>query len=1051
MALLLATGCGGSKPSPLPQQATYASVMGAGTCRSDSTGEPLLVDWRPEQRADLEVAMRSGVAVVKYDCQSLELLPDCSVEGSYGFMGVTTKEQVVRFEDADEVRANLPFSGMKLGAELSRGTTLDVALVMIGKKMSTRREARRQELHGRCAGASHFVRGVTVGAFAMASGASGQAALASEMFGVGASASTRSAKQVMNKEGRLDSCEAANPESPIPPSQCGAPLRMQLLPIDGALAVANDIPACPPGFVLSGEKCTKPSENVAYLCQGDDVAGCTKQCERRDARSCTRLADMYFHGKVVPMDRRQAASIYDRACELGDLLACNTRAAFHYGDRDYGRALGLYKQACDGGEESACANLGTMYKEGRGVPKDEARAATLYRLACDGGNPPACGMLGDMVADGRGVAKDPARALELFERACQGSFPRGCANLGRRYMEGTGVPKDPAKAFELLTRACDGDDGRGCMFLGHLYAKGIGTRQDELRAFSLYQRACDGNYLQACMFVGSMYELGQGIAKNVNAALPYYMLACEDGNDPACGMLGGKYVVGEDIPRDLDKAARAFSFGCARLEPTSCGHLGDVATMFFLGEGVPKDPVKAASLYQIACGSGEIRSCGNLAYMNEHGIGIRRDLAQAIKGYERACQAGNQNACSNLAVMMSTNGKGMSVDPLRAVNMFRAACNEDEAWGCLNLATYAAYGIVHAKDASFAEATVKKVCGGTMQEACVSSMRRDCTQGEARACTVLGALSAGGTGFPKNAKAGLDLVRDGCAKGDDLGCMIANRLGAPPTGKLPAPPAVGQAFPIPDGPLPPPARTPPKAPTALGQSSNAMGPSPLSSRSSPSSPPTSARDESQYARAPNAEPPARKEPVSYSPPWEPSTGVRMELGAARWKAEGDSLDESWGGLLVIRSFSVEGERFGFMSAYDLAIGYTNTGHIPHDMSFLMGLGLRLGPLMLAPGLGLGFDGVNGGSDEAFRVPTAFYWKLEGRVLLNAGPITIEGQAARIRRGNVVGAANEEIPSETRFLGRIYTPLLEAHRFSIGLEFTDYQAGQGLTGLFGVNL
>jgi hypothetical protein len=101
-------------------------------CRDVSGGtKPLVVDWKPEQRVDLEVAMSEGLAVVAYDCKGLELLSDCRVDGSYGFKGVVLKQQLIRLADADEIKMNLPLSGAQLvaqlDAELDRGATLDLA------------------------------------------------------------------------------------------------------------------------------------------------------------------------------------------------------------------------------------------------------------------------------------------------------------------------------------------------------------------------------------------------------------------------------------------------------------------------------------------------------------------------------------------------------------------------------------------------------------------------------------------------------------------------------------------------------------------------------------------------------------------------------------------------------------------------------------------------------------------------------------------------------------------------------------------------------------
>jgi hypothetical protein len=80
-------------------------------CRDVTDGaRPRVVDRKPEQRGDLEVAMSQGIAVMAYDYHKMDLLPDCTVEGSYGFKGVVLKQQLIRLEDKDEIRANLPLN-----------------------------------------------------------------------------------------------------------------------------------------------------------------------------------------------------------------------------------------------------------------------------------------------------------------------------------------------------------------------------------------------------------------------------------------------------------------------------------------------------------------------------------------------------------------------------------------------------------------------------------------------------------------------------------------------------------------------------------------------------------------------------------------------------------------------------------------------------------------------------------------------------------------------------------------------------------------------------
>ena len=44
----------------------------------------------------------------------------------------------------------------------------------------------------------------------------------------------------------------------------------------------------------------------------------------------------------------------------------------------------------------ACSFLGNLYERGSGVTKDESRAVSLYRQGCDGGDDYGCKMLKEL-------------------------------------------------------------------------------------------------------------------------------------------------------------------------------------------------------------------------------------------------------------------------------------------------------------------------------------------------------------------------------------------------------------------------------------------------------------------------------------------------------------------------------------------------------------------------------------------------------------------------------------------------------------------------------
>ena len=519
-----ACSAGGVGEVVQPTPPTAASALGMAGCEGERYGAPLIVDWSGDQRVDLEAAMKTGVAVVAYDCKSLRLLRECSLEGSYGFLGTTRNEQVVKLENKDELGANLPTTagalGIKLEAEFKRGATLDVALVLIGKQRTTVPRRARPDLQGSCDGATHFVRGATVGAFAMATGAKGSARAAVEVFKVGVATQSSADKSTTSKGGDFDSCLVATPDAPIPPAQCGAPIRLELVALDAQRQAAapplaegppeDDAPsACPRGTVMQEGKCAAPAPGAPRRCAPQDLRDCEVQCDRGGAESCTLLGIAHAYGRGTPKDDARAVALYRKACDGGDARGCNGVGRLveegRGAPKDPALALTLYKKACDGGDGRGCMHLGAMHAAGTATPKSDTdaaaswkRAAELYVGACDKGDPSSCDNLGWMVETGRGVDKDERRAAELYRRACGGGSVFGCSNIGAMAQNGRGVEKDERRAVDLYRRACDGDLALGCSNLGAMYQNGRGVEKDERRAAELYRKACAGGSETAC-------------------------------------------------------------------------------------------------------------------------------------------------------------------------------------------------------------------------------------------------------------------------------------------------------------------------------------------------------------------------------------------------------------------------------------------------------------------------------------------------------------------------------------------------------------------------
>lgn len=447
--------------------------------------KPLIVDMAASERGDLELAMDDGLVVVRYDCNSLAVLPDCTANAEYRFSAFNPKSEVIRFDNAGEVNANFPVSagsfGAKLGAEFARGNKLDVALAMVGKQRTTTAMLSQNELiearPGACSEATHFVRGATLGAFALATSSSASIGGAAEVFGIpqvgqiGVGGSSSTDQSLQGKDGHISACEGASKANTQPPMDCSALLRLELTAVDPegtpSQVARSEFDSCPTGLVEQSGKCTLPSE-APHLCRPDDVADCTAQCDAGDPGSCGRLGLYHQEGlNGVTPDPAQAAT--------------------------------LYRKACDGGWTLGCASLGSLHVMGMGVPQDTEAGIALVEQACDEGFAQSCTLLGGAFYTGNLVPKDAARARPVLERACYGGDPDGCFLLGELHRKGlAGLSASGEQARAHYSMGCNGNSAMSCYSLAVAMEDGVGGEADPSGAQSLFERACKQNFEPAC-------------------------------------------------------------------------------------------------------------------------------------------------------------------------------------------------------------------------------------------------------------------------------------------------------------------------------------------------------------------------------------------------------------------------------------------------------------------------------------------------------------------------------------------------------------------------
>jgi TPR repeat protein len=128
-------------------------------------------------------------------------------------------------------------------------------------------------------------------------------------------------------------------------------------------------------------------------------------------------------------------------------------AANAYAQGDYATALQDLLPLANQGLAAAQDDLGLMYHNGQGVPKDDAQSLDWYLKAANQGDDQAQLSVGFAYYEGWGVAKNGAQAVAWFSKAANQRNAAAQGMVGACYDEGFGVPRDYVTAYMWLSVA----------------------------------------------------------------------------------------------------------------------------------------------------------------------------------------------------------------------------------------------------------------------------------------------------------------------------------------------------------------------------------------------------------------------------------------------------------------------------------------------------------------------------------------------------------------------------------------------------------------------
>ena len=148
------------------------------------------------------------------------------------------------------------------------------------------------------------------------------------------------------------------------------------------------------------------------------------------------LACMSKHGIGVKQDDQGAVTLMKTAVDLGNTDAKNALALMYMQgrglQRDDEKAVELLKLAAEEGSVSALYNLGYFFDE---ISNDYESAAHYYTAAASHKDPDALNNLGVLFYEGRGVPKDLNEATYMWALAIREGSERALGNVLEKYAE----------------------------------------------------------------------------------------------------------------------------------------------------------------------------------------------------------------------------------------------------------------------------------------------------------------------------------------------------------------------------------------------------------------------------------------------------------------------------------------------------------------------------------------------------------------------------------------------------------------------------------------
>lgn len=414
-------------------------------------------------------------------------------------------------------------------------------------------------------------------------------------------------------------------------------------------------------------------------------------------------------------DLKAALAAVRKRADGGDVEAAFRLGRYYHMESahpNYAMALELYKKAMEKGHSWATNNIGLLYRDGSGVPRDFGRAREYFERAAAKNNPHALYNLALMSFLGQGAPKDNAAGLTWLEKGVSQNLPLCIYEEAAVLYSGAyGVPVDLGKVMRLGTQASDLGDRQATWGIAKMYIVGEGVPENISKGMEMLRTLSGKGFAKATDSLGELYadskirnvffngsfdgadkvpvEFAKTIPTDPSKAMAYWQVSAQQSFCRSLLNLSSFYDRGIGVPLDYTKGAQ-YVAAAAKCAPSNPYNLWKMGKRFYDAKGVPRDCAAAAKLFLQSMMLGYSDSAVDLGYIYDKGCDtIPRDDKQAFEVYLFGAKTGVPMCQNNVGAMLKHGrGVGGTPDPVRGYAWLKLAASNGEPLALKNLTGY---------------------------------------------------------------------------------------------------------------------------------------------------------------------------------------------------------------------------------------------------------------------------------------------------------------------------------------------------------------------------